>query len=91
MMLLWQFAAIALIVFGCWSIARRLFPEERAQWAGVALVTAMFTLPVAGTALYLVDQHLHPRTSPQASSCWRFRAYCRAKAGRQFLFYCWPC
>ena len=60
--LLWQFAAIALIVFGCWSIARRLFAEARAQWAGVALVTAMFTLPVAGTALYMVDQHLHPRT-----------------------------
>jgi hypothetical protein len=59
--LIWQFAAIALIVFGCLSIARKLFPEARAQWAGVALVTAMFTLPVAGTALYLVDQHLHPR------------------------------
>jgi hypothetical protein len=59
--LLWQFASIALIVFACWSIARQLFPEARAQWAGVALVTAMFTLPVAGTALYLVDQHLHPR------------------------------
>jgi hypothetical protein len=50
-----------LIVFGCWTIARRLFSEARAQWAGVALVTAMFTLPVSGTALYLVDQHLHPR------------------------------
>ena len=60
--LLWQFASIALIVFACWSIARQLFPEARAQWAGVALVTAMFTLPAAGTALYLVDQHLHPRT-----------------------------
>jgi len=59
--LLWQFVSIVLIVFGCWSIARKLFPEARAQWAGVALVTAMFTLPVAGTALYLVDQHLHPR------------------------------
>ena len=59
--LLWQFASIALIVYGCWMIARRLFPEVRAQWAGVAMVTAMFTLPVAGTALYLVDQHLHPR------------------------------
>jgi hypothetical protein len=58
---LWQFALIALIVYGCWTIARKLFPEARAQWAGVALVTAMFTLPVAGTALYLVDQHLHPR------------------------------
>jgi hypothetical protein len=60
--LLWQFASIALIVFGCWMIARRLFPEARVQWAGVALVTAMFTLPAAGTALFLVDQHLHPRT-----------------------------
>lgn len=59
--LLWQFLSILLIVFACWSIARKLFPEARAQWAGVALVTAMFTLPVAGTALYLVDQHLHPR------------------------------
>jgi hypothetical protein len=59
--LILQFASIVLIVFACWSIARRLFAEERAQWAGVALVTSMLTLPVAGTALYLADQHLHPR------------------------------
>ncbi len=59
--LLLQFASILLIVIACFAIARRLFPEARAQWAGVALATAMFTLPVAGTALYLVDQHLHPR------------------------------
>jgi len=59
--LLWQLVSIVLIVFGCWSIARRLFKEPRAQWAGVALVAAMLTLPVSGTALYLADQHLHPR------------------------------
>jgi hypothetical protein len=59
--LLFQFASIVLIVFGCWAIASRLFNEARAQWAGVALVAAMFTLPVAGTALYILDQHLHPR------------------------------
>jgi hypothetical protein len=59
--LLWQLASIGLIVFACWSIARKLFAEESAHWAGVAMVTAMFTLPVAGTALYLVDQHLHAR------------------------------
>ena len=59
--MLWHFASILLIVIACWSISRRLFTTPRAQWAGVALVTAMFTLPVAGTALYLVDQHLHPR------------------------------
>jgi len=59
--LLWQFASLALILFASWSIARILFEDERAQWAAVALLGAMLTLPVAGTALYLADQHLHPR------------------------------
>ena len=59
--LLWQLIAVALIVFACWRIARRLFPEPRAHWAGVAMVSSMLTLPVAGTALNLADQHLHPR------------------------------
>jgi hypothetical protein len=59
--LFWQFGAIVLIVLGCWGIARRLFDEERARWAGVAMVAAMLTLPVAGSALNLADQHLHPR------------------------------
>lgn len=59
--LLWQFASIALILFACWSIATRLFDDAHARWAGVALVGAMLTLPVAGTALTLADQHLHPR------------------------------
>jgi len=60
-MLLWQFASIGLILFACWSIARAVFDEARAQWGAVAMVGAMLTLPVAGTALYLADQHLHPR------------------------------
>ena len=64
--LLWQMASIALILYGCWRIARRLFSEARAQWAGVAMVAAMLSLPVAGTGLYLVDQHLHPRTMATA-------------------------
>jgi hypothetical protein len=59
--LLWQFLSLFVILWACLSIARHLFTEPRAQWAGVALVAAMFTLPVAGTALSLVDQYLHPR------------------------------
>ena len=59
--LLWQLASIGLTLFACWSIARRLFDEEAAHWSGVAMVAAMFTLPVAGTALFLVDSHLHAR------------------------------
>jgi hypothetical protein len=59
--LLWQLISIFLVLWACLSIARKLFAEPRAQWAAVALAGAMFTLPVSGTALYLMDQHLHPR------------------------------
>jgi hypothetical protein len=59
--LLIQIASILLIIAACWAIARRLFAKERARWAGVAMVAAMLTLPVAGSALNLADQHLHPR------------------------------
>ncbi|HEY2466364.1 MAG TPA: hypothetical protein VGI45_00815 [Terracidiphilus sp.] len=59
--LLIQFLAILLTILGCWLIARLLFEDERAQWAGVALTAAMLTLPVSGTALNLADQYVHPR------------------------------
>ncbi|MGB8029371.1 MAG: hypothetical protein WCF30_06865 [Terracidiphilus sp.] len=60
--LIGQWAALFLILWAAKKIANRLFEEEHARWGGVALIAAMFTLPVTGTALYLVDQHLHPRT-----------------------------
>ncbi|MGD0830460.1 MAG: DUF6798 domain-containing protein [Terracidiphilus sp.] len=59
--LLWQWISIVLILWGCWSIVSQLFEETAARWAGLATVAAMFTLPVAGTALFIVDQYLHPR------------------------------
>jgi hypothetical protein len=59
--LLGQCFAIFLILWASYSIAKRLFDRPEARWAGVAMVAAMLTLPVAGTALYIADQHLHPR------------------------------
>jgi hypothetical protein len=58
---LWQFAALFTILWACHQIATLIFEERPAQWAAVAMVAAMFTLPVAGTALNIADQHLHPR------------------------------
>jgi len=57
----WQCGATFLILWGYWRIARRCFAEEHAQWAAVAMVAALLTLPVSGTGLSLSDQHLHPR------------------------------
>jgi hypothetical protein len=59
--LVWQLAALFLILWAAKKIANLLFLDESARWAGVAMVAAMFTLPVSGTALYMADQHLHPR------------------------------
>jgi hypothetical protein len=59
--LFWQFVSLFVILWAARRIAAQLFSEASAQWAGVATVAAMFTLPVAGTALNIADQHLHPR------------------------------
>lgn len=58
---------IFFLLWGCLRIARACFPEPCAHWSGVALVAVLLTLPVAGTALYLVDQNLHPRAMATAT------------------------
>ncbi len=47
---------------GLWALAARLFPGLRARLGGMLLVAALLTLPAAGTCVFIVDQHLHPRT-----------------------------
>lgn len=64
--LIWQFLSILAMVWACWSIVCRLFEDASARWGGVAMVGAMLTLPVAGTALYIADQYLHPRNPASA-------------------------
>ena len=68
--LLGQWAAAFLLLWGCLALARRCFPTRAGQWAGVALVGVLFTLPVAGTALYIFDQYLHPRAIATALILW---------------------
>ncbi|HUY93936.1 MAG TPA: hypothetical protein VMU71_01515 [Terracidiphilus sp.] len=58
---LWQVASFFLFLLACWKLMAYVFANRRACWAGVALVTALFTIPVAGTALYLMDPFLNPR------------------------------
>jgi hypothetical protein len=64
--LLWQSISIVLFIWACYGIVSLLFKEASARWAAVAMAAAMFTLPVAGTALYILDQHLHPRNPATA-------------------------
>jgi hypothetical protein len=61
-LLFWQIACIYLLLVACWHFGRIAFRDPRARWGGVALVASLLTLPVAGTALYIMDQYLNTRS-----------------------------
>jgi hypothetical protein len=61
-LLLWHFFSIFMLLLGCWHIGRLCFPSPRARWGGAILVGALLTIPVAGTALYIMDQYLNTRS-----------------------------
>lgn len=58
---IWYLASIFLLLFACWEFSKVCFDTTRARWGATALIAALLTLPVAGTALYLMDQYLNPR------------------------------
>jgi hypothetical protein len=58
---LWQLLSLFLLLAGTWRLASAIFDDEKARWAATALMTALLTIPVAGTALYIHDQYLNPR------------------------------
>jgi len=61
-LLLWHFFSIFLLLLACWHIGRLAFRNPHAPWGGVALVASLLTIPVAGTALYIMDQYLNTRS-----------------------------
>jgi hypothetical protein len=60
-LLLWQFGSVFLLLLGCWHLGRLCFDDPRAKWGSVALVASLLTIPVAGTALYIMDQYVTSR------------------------------
>ena len=60
--LAWQIVTSFLLLWACLRIARLCFAENFAAWCGVALTASLFALPVAGTALLIVDPYLTTRS-----------------------------
>ena len=58
---IWELGSIFLLLLACWQLSAKCFTDPNARWAGVALVAALLTLPVAGTALYILDPYINPR------------------------------
>ena len=54
--------SIGLFLIACRQLASRLFVTEAARWYAVLLAAACFTLPVAGTALFVMDPYVTARS-----------------------------
>jgi len=81
----WQLLSIFLLLWGAWELTGKCFTDARARWAGVALLAALFTLPVAGTALYIMDQYLNPRNLTAFTSLFAIAAILDRKYVRAVL------
>ena len=85
-LLLWHLASIFLLLLACWHIGRLCFDNERAQWGGVLFVAALLTIPVAGTALYILDQYLNPRSISTVTILFALLAVVESKYIRGILW-----
>jgi hypothetical protein len=61
-LLLVAFASALATMAAARALLRRCVPDNRAQLAGLALLAAGWTLPVAGTSLYLMDPYVTARS-----------------------------
>jgi len=60
--LLWCVAGAFLLLLAAWKVMSCCFENQPARWAGVALLAALFTVPIAGTALVIMDPYLTARS-----------------------------
>jgi hypothetical protein len=85
-LLLVHTGAVYLLLLGAWRISRQCFPRESASWCGVTLLACLLTLPVAGTALYIVDEYLTPRALATAAVLWALASWLEGKPARTALW-----
>lgn len=82
----WQLLSIFLLLLACWELACLFFPTSRARWGSVCMIAALLTLPIAGTALYIVDQYLNPRNLAAFAGVFMLARTLEKKYLRAFLW-----
>jgi hypothetical protein len=78
-LLFWHFVCILFLLFGAWMLGQACFGTSRTAWGSAVLLASVLTIPVAGTALYIMDQYLNPRSFSTAAVVWMLLAAIRRK------------
>ncbi len=51
-----------LVLYSCWKLALKCFSSPQARWGAVTLVAVCLTMPVAGSALFIMDPYVTSRS-----------------------------
>jgi hypothetical protein len=86
---LWHLISIFLLLAASWRLASALFESETsegecARWGAVALMATLLTLPIAGTALYILDQFLNPRNLAAFAALFAVAEVLHRDSGRRY-------
>src|SRR5215470_8729119 len=70
-----HFASIFLLLLASWKLLRTCFTSERACWGGVAVLAGVLSVPVAGTALAIMDPYVTARSLSTSASIFAIACY----------------
>ncbi len=71
----WHVISIFLLLLAAWRLAAACFESESARWGGVVLLGALLSVPVAGTALVMMDPYLTARSLSTPFTIFAIAAY----------------
>ncbi len=79
---LWHIAGVFLLLVACQRLLVACFANEAARWAGVLLVACVFSVPVAGTALAIMDPYVTARTVSAPATVFVIASYLNRRPWR---------
>jgi hypothetical protein len=83
---LWHIGTIFLFLLAAWRLATILFLSERARWSAMLASAATLTVPVAGTALVIMDPYLTARSASTPLTMFAVAAWLRGNRPAAFLW-----
>ncbi len=75
MIFLWHIAVIYLLLLATWRLASACFESVPARWGAVLLMAGVLSVPVAGTALVIMDPYVTARSLSTPAALFAIAAF----------------
>jgi hypothetical protein len=76
---LWHVASVYLFLLAAWQLLSACFESAPARWGGVLLLAGCLSVPVAGTALVIMDPYVTARSLAAPVAMFAVAAYLRER------------